>query len=114
MDARGADAEELSGDGPGVIVRHAMMGGECDIVATSDEFPVRKPVGVELDDLFRECLRGGGREVGFGEQVGRGVGKLGGEGIQDFGAASRDGGVNRPWPVMEVCCCWYASCGPLV
>lgn len=114
VDARGPDAKKLACHGPGVVVRHAMVGRERNIVATSDEFSVGKALRVKLDDLLGERLRSVGWEVTFGEEVGRSIGELGRKGVQKFGMISRDSSLERSWPVMEVCYYRYAPSGPWV
>ena len=63
-------------------MRHAVVWGECDIVARFDDFVFGQAEGVPLDDFLGQCLgscRGGfeSREEGRGG----GIGELGVEHI---------------------------------
>jgi hypothetical protein len=52
-----ANFEELLCDGPCVVVAHAMVRGECDVVSRLDLFAGSKSYSVLLGDLLDESLR---------------------------------------------------------
>lgn len=51
-----SDGHELQGDRPGVVVCHAVEGGERDIVAGFHDLAVCEAERITLDDLFGESL----------------------------------------------------------
>jgi len=64
VDLGGTSLHELQSHWPTVIVRHAVVRGECDIVAGLDYFTRSEADRVSLDDLFGEGL-GVGRSGGL-------------------------------------------------
>lgn len=71
VDLGGADVHKLRGHWPTVVVRHAVVWGERDIVAGLDLLAGGEANRVFLDDLFGEGL-GRGRSAGLlgGEDIG--------------------------------------------
>lgn len=57
MNFGSANLEELLSDRPSVIVTHAMMGRECDVVSGLDLLAGSESYSVLLGDLFDEGLR---------------------------------------------------------
>ena len=90
VDLRRANRHEFQSDGPGIVVRHALLGAEGDIVARLDAFVFGETERVMLDDFLGQGLRRwrGGSEGGE-EGGGRGVGELGVENILVPGSRSR-------------------------
>ena len=92
MDFRRADGHEFGRDGPGVVVGHAVVWGEGDVVAGFDGFVGGEALGVALHDFLGEGLGSAGCWGWSVEEVGGGVGELGGEGIGGFCAVAWMGG----------------------
>jgi hypothetical protein len=62
MDLGGTNFHEFQSHWPTVVMCHAVVGGDCDIVAGPDHFTGGEANRVSLEDLFRESLgigRGG-------------------------------------------------------
>ena len=80
----GANIHEFQSHWPTVVMRHAVVRGECDIVAGLDRFTRGEADRVSLDDLFGEGLgigRGGGVLRGEGSGGIEGALKLRREGV---------------------------------
>ena len=62
VDLGRADGHEFCGDRPGVVMGHAVVWAECDIVSGLDVFAFWEADGIALDNLLCEGLwyRGGG------------------------------------------------------
>lgn len=104
IDLGGADGHELEGNRPSVVVRHAVVGFEGDIVAGPDLLSGSETDGVLLDNLLGEGLRvdRSGRLRGGEEVEGiRGTVELRLEGVlpqrarRGIGTELRDGGGKR-------------------
>jgi hypothetical protein len=57
IDLRSSHRHELEGDRPRVIVGHAVLGGQTDIVAAPNELSLRQIDRIALYNLFRQSLR---------------------------------------------------------
>lgn len=57
VDLRGSHRHELEGDGPRVVVGHAIPGGKTDVVAAPNELAFGETNGITLYNLLRQCLR---------------------------------------------------------
>ncbi|KAI7506260.1 Homoaconitase [Hortaea werneckii] len=82
VDLRGANGHELSRNGPGVVVGHAMMGREGDIVARLDHLAIRSAEWWE-EALLGKGARGEWRQAGRGRRRRSRLGISGGSCLGD-------------------------------
>lgn len=99
VDPGSADGEELLGDGPGVVMGHAVVGLDGDIVAGPHGFTDRETDSITLDNFLGQVLSGRWRGGGRGERADEG-----GSGLEVGLDAGVDGeGKTEPPPSREAC-----------
>lgn len=98
MDAGCTDGEELLRDGPGVVVSHAVVGLDGDVVARAHGFASWEADGIALDYLLGQVLHGfwgvGGGCEGAGDVEGGWRLEVGWEPRGEWAPAGMEG---EPW-----------------